>query len=189
VSKLSAKGWKNLVAKDKDKIKHHRHEIQVLAGETGLEIGEFRKPAIMVSRPALMRLAMAISPSRESSSTEPISRRYMRIRRISRIRVVSVSASGQHPQRRFSTKDSCRYLKKPTFHPGGGEVGVAYANLWYHYGARCLSASITCTWIFSAFFIMSGLEGVRPRLTPRTWATFPCGFLSAIVLVHLLLDR
>jgi hypothetical protein len=78
VSKLSAKGWKNLVAKDKDKIKHHRHEIQVLAGETGLEIGEFRKPAIMVSRPALMRLAMAISPSRESSSTEPISRRYMR---------------------------------------------------------------------------------------------------------------
>jgi hypothetical protein len=148
VSKLSAKGWKNLVAKDKDKIKHHRHEIQVLAGETGLEIGEFRKPAIMVSRPALMRLAMAISPSRESSSTEPISRRYMRIRRISRIRVVSVSASGQHPQRRFSTKDSCRYLKKPTFHPGGGEVGVAYANLWYHYGARCLSASITCTWIW-----------------------------------------
>ena len=32
----------------------------------------------MVSRPASMRLAMAISPSRESSSTEPISRRYMR---------------------------------------------------------------------------------------------------------------
>ena len=28
--------------------------------------------------PASMRLAMAISPSRESSSTEPISRRYMR---------------------------------------------------------------------------------------------------------------
>ena len=32
----------------------------------------------MASRPASMRLAMAISPSRESSSTEPISRRYMR---------------------------------------------------------------------------------------------------------------
>ena len=32
----------------------------------------------MVSRPASMRLAMAISPSRERSSTEPISRRYMR---------------------------------------------------------------------------------------------------------------
>src|ERR1700716_1378606 len=43
VSNLSAKGWKNLVAKDKDKVKQHRHEIQVLAGETGLEIGEFRK--------------------------------------------------------------------------------------------------------------------------------------------------
>jgi Sigma-70, non-essential region len=41
VSKLSAKGWKSLIAKDK--VKQHRHEIQVLAGETGLEIGEFRK--------------------------------------------------------------------------------------------------------------------------------------------------
>src|SRR4030095_3151303 len=35
VSKLSAKGWKSLIAKDKDKVKQHRHEIQVLAGETG----------------------------------------------------------------------------------------------------------------------------------------------------------
>ena len=50
VSKLSAKGWKNLVAKDKDKVKHHRHEIQVLAGETGLEIGEFRKIVHMVQK-------------------------------------------------------------------------------------------------------------------------------------------
>ena len=36
------------------------------------------QPRIIVSRPASMRLAMAISPSRESSSTEPISRRYIR---------------------------------------------------------------------------------------------------------------
>jgi len=43
VSKLSAKGWKNLVARDKDKVKAIRGEIHVLAGETGLEIGEFRK--------------------------------------------------------------------------------------------------------------------------------------------------
>jgi RNA polymerase primary sigma factor len=50
VSKLSAKGWKNLVARDKDKVKHHRHEIQVLAGETGLEIGEFRKIVHMVQK-------------------------------------------------------------------------------------------------------------------------------------------
>jgi RNA polymerase primary sigma factor len=48
VSKLSAKGWKSLVARDKDKVKQHRHEIQVLAGETGLEIGEFRKIVHMV---------------------------------------------------------------------------------------------------------------------------------------------
>jgi RNA polymerase primary sigma factor len=50
VSKLSAKGWKSLVARDKDKVKHHRHEIQVLAGETGLEIGEFRKIVQMVQK-------------------------------------------------------------------------------------------------------------------------------------------
>jgi RNA polymerase primary sigma factor len=50
VSKLSAKGWKSLVAKDKDRIKHYRHEIQVLAGETGLEIGEFRKIVQMVQK-------------------------------------------------------------------------------------------------------------------------------------------
>ena len=50
VSKLSAKGWKNLVAKDKDKVKEHRHQIHVLAGETGLEIGEFRKIVQMVQK-------------------------------------------------------------------------------------------------------------------------------------------
>ena len=50
VSKFSAKGWKSLVARDKDKVKHHRHEIQVLAGETGLEIGEFRKIVHMVQK-------------------------------------------------------------------------------------------------------------------------------------------
>jgi RNA polymerase primary sigma factor len=50
VSKLSAKGWKNFVARDKDKIKQYRHDIQVLAGETGLEIGEFRKIVHMVQK-------------------------------------------------------------------------------------------------------------------------------------------
>jgi RNA polymerase primary sigma factor len=43
VSKLSAKGWKNLVAKDKDPVKDLRTHIHELAGETGLEIQEFRK--------------------------------------------------------------------------------------------------------------------------------------------------
>ncbi len=50
VSKLSAKGWKNLVAKDKDKVKEIRSQIHVLAGETGLEIGEFRKIVHMVQK-------------------------------------------------------------------------------------------------------------------------------------------
>ena len=40
--------------------------------------GLSHRPAIIASRPASMRLAMAISPSRESSSIDPISRRYMR---------------------------------------------------------------------------------------------------------------
>src|SRR3984893_2358878 len=43
VSKLSAKGWKNFVHFEKDRIKELRHEIQSLAALTGLEIGEFRK--------------------------------------------------------------------------------------------------------------------------------------------------
>ena len=49
-SKLSAKGWKSLVAKDKEKIKQHRHQIHALAGEIGLEIGEFRKIVHMVQK-------------------------------------------------------------------------------------------------------------------------------------------
>jgi RNA polymerase primary sigma factor len=50
VSKLSAKGWKSFVAKDKDKIKEHRSRIQALAGETGLEIQEFRKIVRMLQK-------------------------------------------------------------------------------------------------------------------------------------------
>src|SRR6187399_2024012 len=43
VSKLSARGWKGFVARDKDRIKELRTHIHTLATETGLEIGEFRK--------------------------------------------------------------------------------------------------------------------------------------------------
>src|SRR5215468_9315949 len=43
VSKLGAKGWKNFVHYEKDRIKDLRHEVQSLAALTGLEIGEFRK--------------------------------------------------------------------------------------------------------------------------------------------------
>jgi RNA polymerase primary sigma factor len=50
VSKLSAKGWKNLVAKDKDRIKDLRTHIHELAGETGLEIQEFRRIVQMVQK-------------------------------------------------------------------------------------------------------------------------------------------
>jgi RNA polymerase primary sigma factor len=50
VSKLASKGWKNFVAKDKDRIKQIRADIQALAGETGLEIGEFRKIVQMVQK-------------------------------------------------------------------------------------------------------------------------------------------
>ena len=50
VSKLSAKGWKSFVARDKDRIKELRGLIHTLATETGLEIGEFRKIVHMVQK-------------------------------------------------------------------------------------------------------------------------------------------
>jgi RNA polymerase primary sigma factor len=50
VSKLAAKGWKNLVARDKDRIKEMRGSIHALATETGLEIQEFRKIVQMVQK-------------------------------------------------------------------------------------------------------------------------------------------
>ena len=50
VSKLSARGWKNFVARDKDRIKELRTNIHTLATETGLEIGEFRKIVHMVQK-------------------------------------------------------------------------------------------------------------------------------------------
>jgi RNA polymerase primary sigma factor len=50
VSKLSARGWKNLVARDKDRIKDLRSQIYSLAEETGLEIQEYRKIVQMVQK-------------------------------------------------------------------------------------------------------------------------------------------
>jgi RNA polymerase primary sigma factor len=50
VAKLPGKGWKNLIARDTDRIHQHRREIQVLAGETGLAIGAFRKIVQMVQK-------------------------------------------------------------------------------------------------------------------------------------------
>jgi RNA polymerase primary sigma factor len=50
VSKLSANGWKNFIARDKDSIKELRTQIHALASETGLEIGEFRKIVHAVQR-------------------------------------------------------------------------------------------------------------------------------------------
>src|SRR4051794_33207233 len=50
VSKFAAKGWKNFVAHDKDRIKTIRGDIHALATETGLEITEFRKIVHMVQK-------------------------------------------------------------------------------------------------------------------------------------------
>jgi len=50
VSKVSARGWKSFVARDKDRIKELRGNIHALATETGLEIGEFRKIVHMVQK-------------------------------------------------------------------------------------------------------------------------------------------
>ena len=48
ISKLSAKGWKTLVAKEKDRIKEIRSLVHELAAQTGVEISEFRKIVHMV---------------------------------------------------------------------------------------------------------------------------------------------
>jgi RNA polymerase primary sigma factor len=50
VSKLSARGWKNLIARDKDRIKDLRTQIHALAEETGLEIQEYRKIVQIVQK-------------------------------------------------------------------------------------------------------------------------------------------
>ncbi|MDX6805692.1 RNA polymerase sigma factor RpoD [Terrihabitans rhizophilus] len=50
VGKLGSRGWKDFIANDKDGVKDLRGEIQTLAAETGLEIGEFRKIVHMVQK-------------------------------------------------------------------------------------------------------------------------------------------
>ena len=61
--------------------------------------GLSQRPAIIASRPASMRFAIAISPSRDKSSTEPISRRYMRtgssVRSVGSFAVVSRTATAR----------------------------------------------------------------------------------------------
>src|SRR5712664_4432958 len=76
--------------------------------------GFSQMPPIIMSRPASMRLAMAISPSRDNSSTEPISRRYMRTG--SSVRPISSSStlprrSEEHTSELQSRSDLvCRLL-------------------------------------------------------------------------------
>jgi RNA polymerase primary sigma factor len=50
ISKLGARGWRDLVAGAKDEIHELRSEIHALATETGLEIQEFRKIVHMVQK-------------------------------------------------------------------------------------------------------------------------------------------
>jgi RNA polymerase primary sigma factor len=50
VSKLPARGWKNLVARETEHMNDIRSEINALATETGLEIGEIRRIARMVQK-------------------------------------------------------------------------------------------------------------------------------------------
>ncbi|MCA3636191.1 MAG: RNA polymerase sigma factor RpoD [Methylobacterium sp.] len=50
VSKFTTRGWKDFVGKELERIKDMRGEIQALASETGLEIGEFRRIVQMVQK-------------------------------------------------------------------------------------------------------------------------------------------
>ncbi|WP_350335005.1 RNA polymerase sigma factor RpoD [Coralliovum pocilloporae] len=50
VANLGSRGWKELVAREKELLKDLRREIQNLATETGLEISEFRRIVHMVQK-------------------------------------------------------------------------------------------------------------------------------------------
>jgi RNA polymerase primary sigma factor len=50
ISKLGARGWKDFTANELERVKDMRGEIQGLAAETGLEIGEFRRIVQMVQK-------------------------------------------------------------------------------------------------------------------------------------------
>ncbi|MET0605225.1 MAG: sigma-70 family RNA polymerase sigma factor, partial [Beijerinckiaceae bacterium] len=50
VSKLTTKGWREFIAREKDRVHAIRDHINGLAQETGLEIGEFRKIVLMVQK-------------------------------------------------------------------------------------------------------------------------------------------
>ena len=50
VSKLGSRGWRDLIAQDKEGVKDLRNAIHDLATETGLEIQEFRKIVHMVQK-------------------------------------------------------------------------------------------------------------------------------------------
>ncbi len=50
VSKFITRGWKDFVASELERIKDLRGEIQALASETGLEIGEYRKIVLTVQK-------------------------------------------------------------------------------------------------------------------------------------------
>jgi RNA polymerase primary sigma factor len=50
VSRLPTRGWKSLVARETEHIESIRSDINALAGETGLEIGEIRRIARMVQK-------------------------------------------------------------------------------------------------------------------------------------------
>ena len=50
ISKLTARGWREFAAEDKDRIKELRGEIQGLASETGLETKELRRIVQMVQK-------------------------------------------------------------------------------------------------------------------------------------------
>ena len=50
IAKLKEKGWKDYVEKEKKNIEQLRHEIQKIAGETSLDVYEFKRIALAVSK-------------------------------------------------------------------------------------------------------------------------------------------
>jgi RNA polymerase primary sigma factor len=50
IAELPGRGWRDFVAREKDRIEDHRSQIQQLVGAAGLETGEFRQVVQMVQK-------------------------------------------------------------------------------------------------------------------------------------------
>ena len=122
--------------------------------------GLSHRPAIIASRPASMRLAMAISPSRDSSSTEPISRRYMRTGS-------SVRSDGSF----FSATASDLGLVSTTSRPDSSSSSSSCSSAAFSVSPSSLSASSFSTTLMPISLIMAKTSSIWSEVTSSDGST------------------